>query len=316
MTGMPGVSVIIPTYNAARYLPEALESVMGQTYKDIEVIVIDDGSTDDTGEIVQSYRARDRRIRYCLQDNSGPAAARNHGMREANGDYIAFLDADDLWMPRKLEKQVTVLDRDVRIGFIYCDSLFVDAGLREIPDYVRKIKLVRGDIVDDLYHDFFLMPPAVVMRVSCRSTIGYFREDMRVGEDYEYFLRLASRYRAEVIEEKLMIRRVRSDSLSRQDVVLDATNDLRTLTEFIGSNPAFHARNRRRVARRLSSCHFSLGYHYWTRGQKMQSLRHQVRSLRYRFNRRAFTYLLLLMASPRVVVRVRQWLGGLPCLEN
>jgi hypothetical protein len=298
---MPDVSVIIPTYNTARYLSEALESVMDQTYKDIEVIVIDDGSTDDTREIVQLYRMRDRRIRYCLQDNSGPSAARNRGMREANGTYIAFLDADDLWMPRKIEKQIAILARNAHIGFVYCDNHFVDRDRREITDYVRKIKLVGGHMAYDLYNDFFLITSAVVMRASCCDTIGYFREDMLVGEDYEYFLKLAYRYPGDVVREKLMVRRVRGESLSRQDAVMDARNDIRTLTEFIRDNPDFRARYRGGVARRLAACYFSLGYNYWNRGQNLRSLCQQVRSLRFRFNAKALKCLLLSFVPARLV---------------
>jgi glycosyltransferase involved in cell wall biosynthesis len=306
---MPNVSVIIPAYNNAAYLAEAIDSVLSQTYRSLELIVVDDGSTDETRDVVRTYQERDNRVRYLFQSNRGPSAARNYGMREARGKYIAFIDADDVWMPPKLQQQVAAISRDKSIGFVYCDTVFVDRARRVIRDYVRKIRLVSGDIAFDLFNDFFLITSAVVIRASCCGTAGYFREDMRVGEDYEYFLKLAYRYRGAVVGEKLMIRRVRSDSLSRQDAVADASADIRTLTEFAAANPGFRMQYRRGIARRLSAYHCALGYLYMNRGRHAWALRHQVRSLRYRPTPVAFRRLMLSFVPLRLLSLARRRLG-------
>ena len=112
----PSISVIIPTYNSAVFLPEALQSVLSQTFLPQDVIVVDDGSTDDTEDVLEPFR---RHIHYIRQENQGPAVARNRGIAEAKGDLIAFLDADDVWVPEKLERQVNVLIENPRIGLVH-----------------------------------------------------------------------------------------------------------------------------------------------------------------------------------------------------
>lgn len=107
---MPKVSVIIPTYNRARYVSEAIDSVLAQTFSDYEIIVVDDGSTDNTRDVIHAYEMQKVNIRYVTQANSGPGAARNNGLRTAEGDWIAFLDSDDIWHPQKLEYQMACVD--------------------------------------------------------------------------------------------------------------------------------------------------------------------------------------------------------------
>lgn len=101
----PLISVVIPTYNRAHYVCEAIDSVLAQTYKNIEIIAVDDGSTDNTKDIIQQYSSR---IKYIYQNNAGPSAARNNGIKQSNGDLIAFLDSDDIWLAEKLERQVEI----------------------------------------------------------------------------------------------------------------------------------------------------------------------------------------------------------------
>src|SRR5207249_11176371 len=114
------VSVVIATYNCRRYVGEAVESALAQSYQPIEVIVVDDGSTDGTAEELRPFKDR---IRYLVQANQGPAAARNHGIRAARGEYVAFLDADDLWAPSKIEKQVAAMEKSDKIGVVHCGLL-------------------------------------------------------------------------------------------------------------------------------------------------------------------------------------------------
>ena len=113
----PKVSVIIPTYNRAEYLGEAIQSVFDQTFEDFEILIVDDGSTDDTQQLVLSFH--DPRLRSFYQNNCGISAARNAAIRSADGEYIAFLDSDDVWLPELLESQVAVLDRRPEIGLVY-----------------------------------------------------------------------------------------------------------------------------------------------------------------------------------------------------
>jgi len=185
---MPRVSVVIPAYNAERFLAQAVGSVLGQTYRDLEVIVIDDGSTDATSSVVDSYAGR---IRYQRQANAGVSAARNAGFRLAAGEFVAFLDADDLWEPTKLERQIALLD--TRPGNGLCFSAFhrVDGNLRVIqtvpavdyPDFCQAL----------LLHSCVVTMPTVVMRSELFAASGGF--DVRLSQcaDWDLWLRLSLR---------------------------------------------------------------------------------------------------------------------------
>jgi glycosyltransferase involved in cell wall biosynthesis len=129
---MPRVSVIIPTYNCDRFLPEAIDSVLMQTYQDYEIIVIDDGSTDQTCQVLEAYK---HKIRYFYQQNQGSAVARNLGIKQAKGEFIAFLDADDFWLlPEKLAEQVNCFEQQPSLGSVHTGWRIVDGGGKKIID--------------------------------------------------------------------------------------------------------------------------------------------------------------------------------------
>ncbi len=133
---MTKVSVIVPTYNYARFLPDAVESLLAQTFGDWECIVVDDGSTDDTPAVVGAATANDGRVRYVSQANRGPSAARNRGVAESVGDYIQFLDADDVLPPTKLEAQIRRLETDPSIGIVYSDTRYFLDSATKLLSYV------------------------------------------------------------------------------------------------------------------------------------------------------------------------------------
>ena len=285
---MKNISAIIATYNNASYLKEAVDSVLNQTYQDVEIIVVDDGSTDNTRDLIESMRSiHSRVIQYIYQKNQGPASARNTGMRAAQGKYISFLDADDTWLPDKLQKQVDVLEARPHVGFVYSDNFFIDEQGSVIEGYIRKIKLVNGNILLDLYLNFFLITSGIMMRKECIDSIGFFNEDLLVGEDYEYFLRLAKVYEAEVIVEKLWKRMIRKNSLSRQDYQLDARNDLKILKEFLGNNPVFLEEHKDQIFVRLADYHFSFGYQLLENGHNLLAFLHFLKSIKYKFSLKA-----------------------------
>jgi glycosyltransferase involved in cell wall biosynthesis len=278
---MTRVSVIIPTYNNASMIGPAIVSALDQTYSDIEIIVVDDGSTDDTRAVVTALGEGKSRFHYFYQTNAGPAAARNLGLREANGAYIAFLDADDIWLPTKLERQMLILEQNPEIGFVYTDNYFVDEHGAIIKDYIRQIKKVRGDILLDLFNDFFLLTSVVLLRRKCIEAIGLFREDLHVGEDYDFFLKLAKNFRAEFIDEKLCKRMVRRDSLSRLDFKLDALNDQKTLYRFLADNKNFYQQNKLLIQARLAEFHFDFAYRLLEEGHNCDAFFQLLRSLKF-----------------------------------
>jgi len=279
----PTVSVVIPTYNCGARLERALDSVAAQSYASdrIEIIVVDDGSTDDTRERVDRFvELALVPTRYVAQANAGPAAARNHGMRLARGEAIAFLDADDWWQPAKLARQMPLLGGEIALA--YCDTAFVDSAGQPIDRYVRRIAMTRGDILLALFCDFFLLTSAVVVATRAVDEVGPFNENLPVGEDYEFFLRLARRFHADHVDQKLLVRCVRPDSLSRRDYALDARIDLATLADFLRDNPEFAQRHRATVRRRIARYRYDFAYRLLADGRRGEAVVELLRSLRAR----------------------------------
>lgn len=195
----PLVSVIIPTYNQATFLPETLRSIQAQTFSNLEIILVDDGSTDATAEICQRFAAQDSRIHYILQENKGPSAARNRAIAAAKGDYVCPFDSDDLMEKEKVELQLAEFLKDPTIDVVYTAMRFINnegelIGEMHSQEYPRK---------DFLVHLFFrnLVPcPSVVMaRKACLITHPY-NEKLRYAEDYELNLRLAHTYRFKYLD--------------------------------------------------------------------------------------------------------------------
>ena len=187
---MKTVSIIIPTYNARDYVREAVRSALAQTYQNVEIIVVDDGSTDDTKKILEPY-ARDGKINYIYQANQGLAGARNTGVKAARGEYIAFLDSDDLFLPKKVERQVAALESHPDFGVCYSDV----NHFTEMPNgrrfYHHRYTYPSGNIFEPLLHRQFINPLCVMVRREVIKKYGMFDENLRRSEDWELWLRWA-----------------------------------------------------------------------------------------------------------------------------
>ena len=208
---MPMVSIVLPTHNRAHLLGEAMASVLAQTFPDWELIVVDDGSTDRTREIVAAYAARDRRISYVAQANGGDAAARNTGIRRAKGRLIAFLDDDDLWQPEKLQRQLALLNANPRLGFVYCPMLV------QYPDGHRQgTKPARRwpDTWEALLAHSFI-PMTTLVRRECFDVCGVFDESLRRACDYDLWVRITRRFAFQGTDEALAIVRVHGANMTR-----------------------------------------------------------------------------------------------------
>ena len=221
------VSVIIPTYNSAEFIEPCLETVFNQTYPFWEIIVVDDGSVDNTRQVLAPY-VRDGRIKYLFQQNRGPAAARNLALTYARGEFIAFLDSDDLWTPEKLEKQVAVLQKNEDVGMIYSDSEWFGeewerqrAVSRKLREYDRRKAeyFRRGDIYKILLAHNFIPTMTVLVRRSVLKKAGPFLEQINgerfsFGEDFELWLRIARVCKVEFNLQKAVKRRVHPAQLT------------------------------------------------------------------------------------------------------
>lgn len=217
MASAPLVSVIIPTYNRRQLLAEALDSARAQTHTNLEIIVVDDGSTDDTGDYVRGLESG--RIIYVPQEHRGyPGTARNVGLKMATGEYVAFLDSDDVWLPAKIETQLQILEADDSLDFVATDFLESPSRRRKTALGLTEPKLL---VFEDLLHACPIFNSSVVIRTSVVREVGLQDEGLRTCQDYEYWLRvLRRRDRSGVIlPQALTVYRRHASNHSAQDVV-------------------------------------------------------------------------------------------------
>ncbi|MCI0698577.1 glycosyltransferase [candidate division KSB1 bacterium] len=206
-------SVIIPTFNRVAFLREAIDSVLAQTEKDFELIVVDDGSTDGTRELVAEHGDR---IRYFFQPNAGASAARNFGIRHAAGNLMAFLDSDDLWLPKKLARQVQWMAAHSNIMLCYTDEIWIRRGVRVNQKMIHA--KAGGWIYPLCLPRCIISPSSVLMRRELFDAVGLFDEQLPVCEDYDLWLRVASRFEVGFIPEPLIVKRGgHPDQLSQRD---------------------------------------------------------------------------------------------------
>jgi glycosyltransferase involved in cell wall biosynthesis len=212
MTDKPLVSVVIATYNMARFLPLALRSALDQSYENMEVLVIDDGSQDDTQAAMAPFRG-DHRVRYIFQQNGGQASAKNHGIRQAQGEYVAFLDADDLWTPDKLERQMPLFLRSPAVGIVYSRVACIDEAGRELR--IEGYDLFRGRVSGPLLISNFIGFGTSVVRKECFDRLGSFDESIGMGIDYDLWLRFSTQYEFDYVDRPLLRYREWPGQMSR-----------------------------------------------------------------------------------------------------
>jgi len=209
----PRVSVVVASYNYGRYIGEALESLRAQTCADWEAVIVDDGSTDDTATVVAPF-LWDARFRLVRLDHQGQPRAKNRGMSESRGDFIAFLDADDRWRPTKLARQLAVFGGDPKLGVCFTRRSFIGADGRPVGDDRRALQ--RGHVLDALYRDNFVCFSSAMIRRACCEHVGGFDERLGLAIDYDWWLRVARLYRFDFVDEPLVEYRIGHANLSRR----------------------------------------------------------------------------------------------------
>lgn len=223
---MPRVSILIPAYNAMKYLPDTLESVFRQTYQDYDVLIINDGSTDTIVDWIQEIS--DPRVRLVTINNQGLAAARNTGIPRLTSEYVALLDADDLWEPTKLEKQVKLLDAEPSVGLVYTWMVLADSEGEPTG------RIIKSDPKEDAWRQLIECNivgsgSTPVIRRSCFDTVGLFATDVSGSDDWDMWLRIARHYDFAVVKEPLVRYRQSETAMSRDYFLMLETS--RTLIE-------------------------------------------------------------------------------------
>lgn len=217
---IPLVSVVIPAFNAERYIRKTLDSVIQQTYKNLEIIVVDDGSSDRTADIVSTYQKQDSRLLLLQQPNSGVAAARNTAIRFSNGEFVAPIDADDIWYPYHLEKQVRRLALSpAQVGLVYSWSVDIDITGKQTGGF--RASQIEGNVFATLIsHNFIGNASATMVRLSCFKKVGLYDTSLRKSdaqgcEDWDLYLRIAEAFEFRSVSAYTVGYRKYNESMSR-----------------------------------------------------------------------------------------------------
>jgi glycosyltransferase involved in cell wall biosynthesis len=280
------VSVVIPVFNCARYVGSAIESVLRQSFKPAEIIVVDDGSTDQSPEIIKSYP-----VSYVRKANGGPSSARNVGIRSCQGDYVAFLDADDVWLDGKLKTQVKALQRFPEAAFSFSTIWHFDDGKdteptqpyysRELSKWISTRKTSDGSVFGNVYEVLLssncVDTCSVVAKRHALMEAGLFDESLTVGEDHELWLRLGRKHPAVFMLNPTSRYRVHSASLTgslatRPDVFYRST--IRVLEKHLAMFPSHSVR------KALSSARIGFALFHLKSGERSQARDLAVRSFR------------------------------------
>jgi glycosyltransferase involved in cell wall biosynthesis len=298
------ISVIVPTYNSGNYIREALDSVLCQTYTDYEIIIIDDGSTDDTGKIIKECYPT---VSYYYIEQKGAACARNYGIRKARGELVAFLDADDRWLPEKLEKQSVLFDIDKKLGLVFTENHFfnehgiIDTGIN------KRNMLMSGDVVKNIFLNSYVVTSTVMVLRSALDAVGMFEEGLAVAEDDNLWMRLAMKYGIELIDEPLVLYRITEGSLSRtRSKVFEGVKKNIELIE--GKYPElFHRLGKGVINKKYADLYFSEGYHWFANEQHDQAKSYFAKSICYDpFKLKAYMYYSSCLLPQVIIDKIKQ----------
>jgi len=225
------ISVIIPTFNNDNFIGDCINSVLNQSLTPKEILIIDDGSIDNTKLIVSKIIKKNKIVRYFYQKNSGLSAARNIGIKKATGDFIAFLDSDDLWQKEKLEKQLAVFNnqKNNQLGLVYCDYIDIDKNGKKLVGYpsFKTIETLKGDVYSKLAlgNKISSSGSGVLIKKECFIEVGLFDEMLIAAEDWEMWLRISKKYLVDLVNEPLVFIRRHNNNMStdKKRIILGIT---------------------------------------------------------------------------------------------
>jgi glycosyltransferase involved in cell wall biosynthesis len=273
-TDLGPISVVIPTYNRADLLRAALESVLAQTVPVREIVVVDDGSTDHTPDVVRDLMAAAAPILYMpLPHRNQRAIARNHGVAATTSPLVAFLDSDDLWLPHRLERQLDAWTQAPAAGFAFCNvQRFDDQGLIGLP-CLSPTADYNGAILDHILLEPLANSSTLVVQRALFDRLGGFAP-LRTNEDYEFTVRLATAARASYVPEVLVHLREHRGRVTRTEEEMPLLDYITLVTGFLAAHPRLPPRTRAQARRGLANVHFKLARHYLEGGDRAAARRH------------------------------------------
>jgi glycosyltransferase involved in cell wall biosynthesis len=273
------VSVVMTCHNEARFIEQAVRSVVQQSAFELvrEIVVVDDGSTDGSKELLKKLESEIDRLRFITTSGVGVSAARNIALREVRGDFVAFLDGDDYWSREKLASQVSTLESDSKIGFVYGDFIdFSEDGQDSRVVAVRSLKFKNGSQLYDYFlNDGPIVPSTVIVRSNVFKRIGYFDEELRTGEDTEFLLRILEVWHARYIPGAFTYKRRRGGQTTQNLSVLLPAFSLVT-ERFIKRHPGLRPLANRRAGR----LHAKVGIDFALKGNSSDALQYSISALK------------------------------------
>ena len=254
---MPLVSIIMNCHNCSKYLPEALDSVYQQTFKNYEIIFWDNQSTDNSAEIALNYGEP---LQYFRGDEFIPLGeARNKAIEKSRGEYIAFLDCDDIWLPEKLEKQVELLDSNRELGLVYSDSYFINQNgeLRKNTHFNGQ-KPSRGNVFNELFLSNFIPLLTVMIRKEVFNRVGVFNPEYEIAEEYDLWLRIAEYYPIDYIEQPLAKYRFHDQSTTIRNREQAFNESFQIIEYWLNKKPSLERELRGGIKQKKAMLHLSL----------------------------------------------------------
>jgi glycosyltransferase involved in cell wall biosynthesis len=293
------VSVIIPVYNSEEYIAEAVESVLGQSYGNFEIVIIDDGSTDNTLSILEPYRVAPH-FRIIRQANAGPSSARNQGIRYSQGKYCAFLDADDIMMPERLKLQVDAMEEQKDIGLVYTDLMtFNKEGIihRTKKAFTNPYS---GNVLDKLLVENFITTSTVMVRKSCFDEVPLFDESISHSEDYKMWLNIAERFKLGYVDLPLVKYRYHANSLSCDRVVIGKSS-YRVVQEFWEQHEYYRREHKILYRISMSNQLTHLGNAYFNHREYHEAFGHIAKAFKfYPFLKQTYKILIKLLVHSKL----------------
>lgn len=299
------VSVIIPTYNSKDYICDAIDSVLMQTYKNLEIIIVDDGSTDSTKLQLKKYGGK---IKYFFQQNKGPSSARNVGIKKSIGEYIVFLDSDDIWDKSFLEKMISFFEADRNLDFAFSDCYnfgkngIISKSFLEKIGFFNDFSILANkemgfrldkNILEYFIFKKFLVPSTVIIKKKCLEEVEYFDEELRYGEIWNIFFKLLYRFNAGFYNSSLVGYRIHDKNTSK---LIDQQYALKSIIvgtkKVMQKYPSLTHKIKNKLYWRLSSNYFYLGYYFFKSKKYVEAKKYFIKSITAKINIASIGYLL------------------------